>query len=132
MTSSDVQFQDWLAAVTDTLMADDDADLHALAAEHGIDADDAQPYLEMIGGLRAVLVPLEPDARFMRQLQRELTGSEPGIIQRFTPAPTRVRIVAGAMAVMTFLFLAQRRFFGRDQRRTALDADVSTETAVQS
>lgn len=130
MTSSDVQFQDWLAAVTDTLMADDDADLHALAAEHGIDADDAQPYLEMIGGLRALLVPLDPDPRFVRQLQRELTGSEPGLIARLTPTPTRVRIMAGIMAVMTFLFLAQRRFMGRGER--ALDTEVSAETAVQS
>lgn len=109
---SDVQLQNLLANLTDAML-DEDADLEELLAQYQIDEQDLHGLVDMIDQLNRTLLPVQPSPRFVRRLQQDLTGMEPGnVLGRVRRLPPRVQIAAGIALVAGVMFLSRRRAHG--------------------
>lgn len=97
-----------LSAMTDALMnGSTEAGLRRVA--RAMDGDQAEMFAPLLIGLRDAYPPVEPSARFIRQLHEDLIGvPERGLIGRARSMPPRVQFTAGAVALITTLIILKR------------------------
>lgn len=101
---------DALTAMTDALMAGP-GEAGLRRAMRAYDRSAVEPFMPLLIGLRRAYQPVEPSARFVRQLHEDLIGEpERGLIARARSMPPRVQFAAGAVAVVTTLIIALRWF----------------------
>jgi hypothetical protein len=111
---SDAHLQDFLAAVTDALLADEDAEreVEALMKRHALPAHDAEALAlaQLIKRLRSVLVRVQPAPHFARSLKHDLIGGpQAAPLLRWRRLPARVQLAALAALFGGFALLLNRR-----------------------
>lgn len=115
---SDVNMQDYLAALTDALMVDEpsDAELEALMTRYDVPRRDAQALAlaKLVKRLRGALQPVQPSVRFSRKLKDELMGvPQTDLVGRWRRLPARVQMAALFTLMGGFaLFLRARLTLG--------------------
>ena len=92
------RLEDALDAMTHAVMGGtSEAGLRRVA--RGFDRDQAEPFVPLLLNLRAAYEPVEPSAKFLRQLQEDLIGEpQRGLIGRARSMPPRVQFAAAAVA----------------------------------
>lgn len=113
---SDVKMQDFLAALTDALMAEEQAgepDLERLMARYDVPPQDATALAlaKLSKRLRLAFAPVQPSARFSRKLKDDLMGvPQTDLVGRWRRLPARVQVAAAFFTLMGgfVLFLRAR------------------------
>ncbi|MCS6837122.1 MAG: hypothetical protein NZ750_14030 [Anaerolineae bacterium] len=111
---SDTRLEDFLAAVTDALLADEDAerDVEQLMKRHALPAHDAEALelARLIKRLRAALVRVQPSPYFVRTLKHDLIGTpQADPLLRWRRLPARVQLAALAALFGGFALLLNHR-----------------------
>ena len=111
---SDARLEDFLAAVTDALLADEDAEreMEQLMKRHALPVHDVEALelARLIKRLRAALVRVQPAPRFARSLKHDLIGtSQADPLLRWRRLPARVQLAALAALFGGFALLLNRR-----------------------
>src|SRR5512147_2582514 len=108
--ATELQLQDLLSAVTDALLADENADLDILVAQYAVPRSDVENFLGVIRRLHIMLVGTQPSRRFVRRLKHDLVGeSNRNVVSRIRYLPARVQIAAGVALVAGFMLFTRRR-----------------------
>ncbi len=117
---------DALTAITDALLSGP-GEAGLRRAIRAYDRAAIEPFVRLLVSLRRAYEPVEPSAKFIRQLHEDLIGEpQRGLIGRARSMPPRVQFAAGAVAVVTTLFIILRWFTGfwmardEDSREVAL------------
>lgn len=106
---SDVQLQNYLAAITDALLAGE-GDIDALLAQYDLNRAEFEPFAHLIDQLGHAFVPVQPSPRFVRRLRYDLTGTDArNVLVRVRRLPPRVQIAAGIALLAGFMLLSRRR-----------------------
>jgi hypothetical protein len=110
--NGETPLDDALSAMTDALMnGPGEAGLRRAARAY--DRGQVEPFVPLLLSLRDAYEPVEPSARFIRQLHEDLIGEpERGLIGRARSMPPRVQFAAGAVAVLTTVFFVLRWIAG--------------------
>ena len=110
--NGEVPLDDALSAMTDALMhGPGEAGLRR--AVRAYDRGQVEPFVPLLLSLRDAYEPVEPSARFIRQLHEDLIGEpQRGLIGRARSMPPRVQFAAGAVAVLTTVFFVLRWIAG--------------------
>lgn len=106
---TEVQVQNFLAAITDALMTNPHADLRSFAAAYNIPRDVADELIDLVLRLHSTLVEVHPAKAFTRRLGQELRGKEQGAFSTIRHLPTRVQLAAGITVIAGFIFYSRRR-----------------------
>lgn len=110
---SDAHLQDFLAAVTDALLADEDTEgeVEQLMKRHTLPAHDAEALAlaQLIKRLRGTLVRVQPAPHFARSLKHDLIGAPQAPLLRWRRLPARVQLAALAALFGGFALLLNRR-----------------------
>jgi hypothetical protein len=115
---SDVKMQDFLAALTDALIAEDasEPELEQLLARYDLPRQDATAWAlaKLVKRLRLSFAPVQPSARFSRKLKDDLMGvPQTDLVERWRRLPARVQMAALFTLMGGFvLFLRARFSFG--------------------
>lgn len=108
--TSETNVQHLLAAVTDALIADEQADLETIAARYDVPRKDVNSLMHLIRRLRGTLHITEPTPAFARRLKQDLLGKkQAGILWRIRRLPARVQVAAGLALMGGFMLLLRRR-----------------------
>ena len=110
--NNEVQMQNLLAAVTDAMLAEEDADIDAIIARYNVPRGRVEDMLKVIRRLHVVLVGQQPSEKFARRLKQDLFGQDPTMVNRLRYLPARVQIAAGVTVVAGFMLIARRRLIG--------------------
>ncbi|MBL8154936.1 MAG: hypothetical protein JNM70_12195 [Anaerolineae bacterium] len=115
--TSDLELQALLSAVTDALLADDQADLDGIIRQYDVPRTQVDGLVWLIRRLHVTLVGAQPSKRFVRRLKHDLVGTErSSVVARIRYLPPRVQIAAGVALVAGFMLLTYRRLMD-DSRR---------------
>jgi len=110
---SDANLQDFLAALTDALLADEDAEreVESLLARHALPAHDAEALAlaQLIKRLRGAFPRVQPAPHFARSLKNDLIGAPQAPLLRWRRLPARVQLAALAALFGGFALLLNRR-----------------------
>jgi hypothetical protein len=110
--NGEVPLDDALSAMTDALM-NGPGEAGLRRAVRAYDRGQVEPFVPLLLSLRDAYEPVEPSARFIRQLHEDLIGEpERGLIGRARSMPPRVQFAAGAVAVLTTVFFVLRWIAG--------------------
>lgn len=121
-SNSSSELQDLLAAVTDALLADE-LDMDTLVAQYNVPRAAVDQLAGIIRRLHRVLTGVQPSARYIERLRKDLIGSaESGLLRRFRYLPARVQIATGIAVIAGFMLITRRRMLG--------DARENTEVPV--
>lgn len=106
--NGETPLDDALSAMTDALMqGPGEAGLRRAARAY--DRGQVEPFVPLLISLRHAYEPVEPPSKFIRQLHEDLIGEpQRGLIGRARSMPPRVQFAAGAVAVVTTVFLVLR------------------------
>ena len=118
--SSDVNMQNLLDAIAAALRQDDD--IEELIKQSAVPHDEAESLADLIQSLQAVLVPVEPTARFTEELEAQLMNTRRGVVTRARQMPARVHIAAVLAVAAGFGLIVWRRIMG-----SAMTQDISEE-----
>lgn len=103
---------DALNAMTDALLTGQ-GEAGLRRAMRAFDRAAVEPFVPLLLSLRRAFEPVEPPAKFIRQLHEDLIGEpERGLLARARSMPPRVQIAAGVVAVVTTVIIALRWFVG--------------------
>ena len=122
-SSSDVNMQDLLDAITLALQQDDD--IEPLIRQSAVPYSEAESLAGVIQSLQAALVPVEPTAQFTEQLEAQLMNTRRGVVTRVRQMPARVHIAAVLAVAAGFGLIAYRRIMGSPR-----PPDISEEPAA--
>lgn len=109
-SSSNVNMQDLLDAITLALQRDDD--IEPLIRQSAVPYSEAESLAGVIQSLQAALVPVEPTAQFTEQLEAQLMNTRRGVVTRVRQMPARVHIAAVLAVAAGFGLIAYRRIMG--------------------
>lgn len=110
--NGETPLDDALSAMTDALM-NGQGEAGLRRASRAYDRGQVEPFVPLLLSLRDAYEPIEPSARFIRQLHEDLIGEpERGLIGRARSMPPRVQFAAGAVAVLTTVFFVLRWIAG--------------------
>lgn len=110
-SSSDVNMQNLLDAITVALQQDDD--IEHLTKNSSVPREEMDRLVDVIQSLHTTLVPVEPSAKFADRLQSELMGTRPrGVVKTVRQMPARVHVAAIVAVVAGFVVIAYRRLIG--------------------
>ncbi len=102
--------QDLLDAITFALQQDDD--IESLIKQSAVPYSEAESLANVIQGLQAALVPVEPTAQFTEQLEAQLMDTRRGVVTRVRQMPARVHIAAVLAVAAGFGLIVYRRIMG--------------------
>ena len=106
---SDVQLQNMLSAITDSLLAGE-GDIQSLTGKHAAHSEELQNMASLIDQLNRVFVPVAPSQRFVQRLHQDLISTEgANVLVRVRRLPPRVQLAAGLALVAGFIVLSRRR-----------------------
>jgi hypothetical protein len=115
--TSDLELQSLLSAVTDALLADEQADLDGIIRQYAVPRTEVDSLVWLIRRLHMTLVGAQPSKRFVRRLKHDLVGSHrQGVVARIRYLPPRVQIAAGVALVAGFMLLTYRRLVDESRR----------------
>lgn len=107
---TELQLQDLLSAVTDALLADENADMDIIVAHYSVPRTEVESLMRVIRRLHLALVGAQPSRRFVRRLKNDLVGSSNrDMVARIRYLPPRVQLAAGIALVAGFMLLTRRR-----------------------
>lgn len=110
-SSSDVNMQNFLDAVTVALQHDDDIEYFVNTSP--VPRDEMDSLVHVIQSLHDSLVAVEPSAKFANQLHDELMGTRPrGVVTTVRQMPARVHVAAILTVVAGFVLIVYRRLIG--------------------
>ncbi len=125
--ANELELQNLLTAVTDALLADNQADLDMAMGRYAGPRAEVEGLVGLIRRLHTVLVGQAPSKRFVRRLKHDLVGTDRGnLVARVRYLPPRVQIAAGIALIITFMFITRRRLLD-DSRREKADLALQTE-----
>ncbi len=123
-TSSEIQTQDLLDAVTVGIQSGDDpAELLGRAEAPSAEA------VELVGAIKALhaaLTPVEPRPEFVDSLRVELIAGRPGMIERVQRMPLRISLAAALALIAGCLLFFLRRLFDSDTAPEIQEEAVAT------
>ena len=109
---SDAQIQNYLAAITDAVLAGQNS-LASLRARSDADSAELDAYTHLITQLDQAFVPVQPSPRFVRRLSQDLMGTDTSnMLVRVRRLPPRVQIAAGIALLAGFVLISRRRPIG--------------------
>lgn len=115
--TSDLELQALLSAVTDALLADEQADLDGIIRQYDVPRTQVDSLVWLIRRLHVTLVGAQPSKRFVRRLKHDLVGTErSNVVARIRYLPPRVQIAAGVALVAGFMLLTYRRLIDESRR----------------
>lgn len=115
--TSDLELQSLLSAVTDALLADEQADLDGIIRQYDVRRTEVDSLVWLIRRLHVTLVGAQPSRRFVRRLKHDLVGTErSSVVARIRYLPPRVQIAAGVALVAGFMLLTYRRVVDESRR----------------
>lgn len=116
---SDVHMQDWLAAVTDAIIAEEE-DFEAFIDAYAGPRGDAQRLMGLIRRLKGTLVRVKPAPRFSRRLKQDLLDQpERNLVWRIRRLPARVQMAALVTLVAGFSLVIRRRLWPSSEKELA-------------
>lgn len=108
-STSDVQLQDLLSAVTDALLMGDEQ-IDEIISRYRVPRSQVDGLVSIIRHLHVALVGVQPSGRFSRRLYEDLMGSQRWtLVTRMRRMPARVQIAALLALVAGFMLIARRR-----------------------
>ena len=123
-SSSEIQTQDLLDAVTTSIQSgDDSAELPGRAETASAEA------VELVGTIKALhqaLTPVEPRAEFVESLRADLVDGRPGMVERAQRMPLRISLAAALALVAGCLLFFLRRLFDSDAPQEIQEEAVAT------
>jgi hypothetical protein len=123
--SSEPRFENLLAALTDAILADE-SELDDIFERHSISRPEVEDLVQLIQRLKAALVIVRPQKRYIVRLKQDLVGQpERNVIERWRYLPPRVQIAAMIALAAGFVFLSRRRI-------SAHTGDVKEVPALQN
>jgi hypothetical protein len=115
--TSDLELQSLLSAVTDALLADEQADLDGIIRQYDVPRTQVDSLVWLIQRLHMTLVGAQPSKRFVRRLKHDLIGTERGsVVARIRYLPPRVQIAAAVALVVGFMLLTYHRLLDESRR----------------
>jgi type VI protein secretion system component VasF len=118
-----LELENLLSAVTDALLADDNADLDMIVNRYRVPRHEVEGLIGVIRRLHITLVGVQPSRRFVGRLRHELVGSRYNVVSRIRYLPPRVQIAAGIALVAGFIVLNRRRMM-EDARHETQEVPV--------
>ena len=111
--ATEVQMNEILSELTDAIIHDM-GDVDAVMGRYPVDHSAADELMPLIQRLHVNLQPVEPSARFSRQLRSELQGApqRSGLLARLRRLPARVQMAAGLALVAGALLVIVQRIVG--------------------
>ncbi len=109
-SSSDVNMQNLLDAITVALQHDDD--IETLIRKSAVPRDDVDGLIDVIQSLNTTLIPVQPSTKFANQLHSELMGNRLGVVKRVRQMPAHVHFAAILTVVAGFVLIGLRRILG--------------------
>lgn len=108
----ETSLEDALTVITDALMGGS-GEAGLRRAVRAYDRDEVEPFVPLLTTLRRAYEPVEPSAKFIRQLHEDLVGEpQRGLIGRARSMPPRVQFAAAAVAIVTAVLVVLRWFTG--------------------
>jgi hypothetical protein len=121
--ANDLELHNLLAAVTDALIADENADLDGIVSRYAVPRTEVEGLIGLIRRLHIFLVGAQPSRRFVGRLKHDLVGSRFNLVSRIRYLPPRVQIAAG-IAIIAGLMLFTRRRLMEDSRTEVQEIPV--------
>ncbi len=121
--ATEVQMNELLSELTDVIIHDID-DVDAVISRYPADHSAVDDLLPLIQRLHVNLQPVEPSARFARQLRSEIQGApqRTGLLARLQRLPARVQIAAVLAIIAGALLVATQRILGHSARHKVEEA----------
>lgn len=116
-SSSEIQTQDALEAVTSGIQTGDD--LGDLTGHTEAPPADVRELVGTIQALHRALTPVEPRPDFVESLRSDLVEGRPGVVERAQQMPVRISVAAALALVAGFLLFFLRRLFDSDTPQAA-------------
>ncbi|MBL8119305.1 MAG: hypothetical protein J0L63_16935 [Anaerolineae bacterium] len=122
--ANELEMQNLLSAVTDALLADENAELDNIIGRYAVPRTEVMGLVTVIRRLHLTLVGAQPSRRFVSKLKYDLVGGErSNIVARVRYLPPRVQIAAGIALLAGFMLLSRRRLMD-DSRRESQEIPV--------
>lgn len=116
-SSSEIQTQDLLDAVTSGIQAGDD--LGELIGEIETPPAGVRDLVSTIQALHKALTPVEPRPVFVESLRADLIEGRPGVVGRAQRMPLRISLAAALALIAGCLLFFLRRLFDSDAPQAA-------------
>lgn len=123
-SSSEIQTQDLLDAVTASIQSGDD--VGELLGHQESPAADVDDLVGAIKALHAALTPVEPRPEFVESLRADLIDGRPGVVERVQRMPLRISLAAALALVAGCLLFFLRRLFDSDAPQEIQEEAVAT------
>jgi hypothetical protein len=118
--ANELELQNFLTAVTDALLADNQAEMNTIIAGYSGPRGEVEGLVGLIRRLHTVLVGQAPSQRFVRRLKHDLVGAHGrNLVAHVRYLPPRVQIAAFIALVITFMFITRRRLLEESRREKA-------------
>lgn len=113
--ANDLELHNLLAAVTDALIADENADLDGIVRRYAVPRTEVEGLIGLIRRLHILLVGVQPSRRFVGRLKHDLVGNRFNLVSRIRYLPPRVQIAAGIALVAGLMLFTRRRLMDDSQ-----------------
>ena len=108
-SSSELQVQNLIAAVTDALIAGE-KDLDSIIDQYDVPRGEVTGLVNVVRRLHVTLVGRQPSPRFVHRLKSDLLGTPGwGVVTRVRYLPARVQIAAAVALIAGFMIFTRRR-----------------------
>lgn len=109
--TSDVKMQNYLADVTDALLAGQETD--TIRRRYSINTHDHEEFLDLVDQVDTILFRVEPSHAYKRHLRADLLNEpKPIAFWQMRGLPARVQLAAIATLLSSFVMFWRRRIFG--------------------